>query len=115
VVLEAIAITRCSGDRVGELAGAVEGPGDAARLAVQAVLAGEAFEFAVAGDVALDEVDAVVVVDGDVHDGDAAVDALRVERALPAGDAVAAKLDRLARGADDRASDASLFQRALEP
>ena len=53
-----------------------EDRGDAARLAVAGVLVGEAVEFGFAGDVAFDEVDAVVMVDGDVHQRDAAVDAL---------------------------------------
>jgi hypothetical protein len=42
--------------------------------------------------VAFDEVDAIVVVDGDVGDGDAAVDALGLQRAFAGGDAVAREL-----------------------
>jgi len=75
-----------------------------AGLAVEGVLVGEALEFALALKVALDEVHAVVVVDGDVHDGDATVDALRVQRALPGGDAVAAQLDDAAVGGHDGCS-----------
>src|SRR4051794_9138050 len=70
-----------------------EDRGDAARLAVAGVLVREAVQLGFAGDVAFDEVDAVVVVDGYVGDGDAAVDALRPEGALAAGDAVARELD----------------------
>jgi len=53
-----------------------EDRGHLARLAVLGVLVGEPGEFGVAVDVALDEVDAVGVVDGD-DDGDAAVDVRR--------------------------------------
>ena len=58
------------------------------------VLAGEAVELGVAGDVRLDEVDAVVVVDRDIDEGDAAVDALGDQRALAGGDAVVLGTDR---------------------
>ena len=58
-------------------------------LAVLAVLAGEALELGHARG-ALDQVDAVVVVDGNVHNGDAAGDALGVQRTLAGGNAVTA-------------------------
>ena len=58
---------------------------DAAALAALGVLRREALQLGLAGDVALDEVDAVVVVDGDVDDGDAAVDALGLQGALAGG------------------------------
>jgi hypothetical protein len=57
---------------------------------VLAVLADEPIELGPAGDVALDKLDAIVVVDGDVDDSDAAGDALGVQRALAGGNAVTA-------------------------
>jgi hypothetical protein len=58
----------------------------------------QALELALRLDVAPDEVDAVVVVDGDVGDGDAPVDALCLQRALSGGDAVAPQFDDAAGG-----------------
>jgi hypothetical protein len=51
-------------------------------LAVLGIGAADADELGLRRDVALDEVDAIGVVDGNVDDGHAAVDALGDERAL---------------------------------
>jgi hypothetical protein len=51
--------------------------------------------------VALDQVHAVAVVDGNVDDGDASVDALRDQGALAGADPVALQLDTTA-GLDAR-------------
>jgi hypothetical protein len=62
----------------------------------------DALQLGLAFDVALDQVDAVGVVDGHVHDGDVAGDPLRLDRALSRGDAVALQLDDSAGGRHDR-------------
>ena len=53
-------------------------------------------------EVTLNQVDAVVVVDGDVHDRDAPVDALRVQRTLTARHLVATQRDDQSGGGHDR-------------
>jgi hypothetical protein len=59
----------------------------AAGLAAVCVFVGERVQLALGGEFALDEVDAGVMVDRDVHDGDAACDALRLDGALSGGNA----------------------------
>jgi hypothetical protein len=92
-----------------------EDRGDPARLAALRVLRGEAFQLALAVEVTLNEVDAVVVVDGDVHERDATVDALRLQRTLTGRDAIATQLDNATGGRHERFPLlAWCVQRALE-
>ena len=72
------------------------------------VFGGEAFQLALGDDVAFDQVDAVVVVNGNVRDGDTAVDALGPERALAGRDAVPPEFDDAAGGSHDRCSRSSV-------
>ncbi|MCA1680280.1 MAG: DUF4158 domain-containing protein [Actinobacteria bacterium] len=108
-----------SRERVGELAGGPQGGEDrrdAGGFAVLDVGVDDALQLGLAFDVAFDQVDAIGVVDGHVHDGDVPRDPLRLDCALPCGDAVALELDDAAGGRHDRgASSGVCAQRALLP
>ncbi len=91
------------GELLGDAA-AGDRSGSAAGLAVRGVLRREAVQVGLAFDVAFDEVDAVVMIDGDVDDGNATVDALRVQCSLAGGDPVPGELDDPARGRHDAGS-----------
>jgi hypothetical protein len=85
-------------------------------LAVLSGLRGEAVKLGNGLDVTLDEVDAIVVVDGHVHHRHAPVNALRFQSALASGDPVAAQLDGAAGGRHDRGASSDVcVQRAVLP
>lgn len=75
-------------DELGQFIGGAQDSdhgGHAAGLAALCVFASERVQLALGGELALDEVDAIVVVDGDIDDSDAAGDALGLDDALSGG------------------------------